>query len=520
MVGEPSLARTSRACSWAAWLAALLTLLPVSCAGGAAAPRASHPVAAVAARPTDAAAPSCSRGTARLLASMGEPVQIDAWVTKGTAELDRFVNELERVLSGLQASGRGMLVYRVTVASTPEAQRAAKDAGLRETALGASSGYLGVAVRYGKEQWVLASLRPADRDRLAMTMVLAIRELALRVHRRTKRIGVIHGNGGIRLDEPLTAQDRSHESPTFKRILELAYPFYQLVEVDSKRGPVAIDDRLAGVIVTQPGQAFDDAQLAALDEFLMLGEKSLFIVSGAVNLRAGDAQMNARLDTHRLDELLAKYGVELKRDAVFDPSGSVTIAVDKPAPAQSVRPSWILHARKDGGLDTTFGPFVWVEQLVFPFPSTLVAHPDRQPRASLRVVARSTEQASGDTSREQAMKLSPEAPSTGPHAARAIAIAVEGEIQSAYTPGRRARGRLLVVSSPQFLSNPFARAWNQRSDPKKMSPPAGADDRLRTLAHPYGSKYMNDTITALKGILDWMSADADLDACMFQSHRH
>jgi len=134
----------------------------------------------------------------------------------------------------------------------------------------------------------------------------------------------------------------------------------------------------------------------------------------------------------------------------------------------------------------------------------------------VRVVARTTGKTAGDSTPAQTMKLSPDLAPRGPYASRAIAVAVEGELGSAFAPARRAPGRVLVVSSSQFLTNPFARLG------APAEPAAGAKSKnptpdARLLAQPYAQRYIPDTIVAFKLTLDWMSTDPDLVACMLES---
>jgi hypothetical protein len=183
--------------------------------------------------------------------SLRQPIEIEAWVTRGTPELDELARALQAVLSELHAAGGGKLVYRITEANTVEARRAAKDAGLEELRLSESAptkGYSGLAFRYGGEHDSIPVIDPGARMELLPFWVIGkIRELAARVDGKTLRFGVVSGKSEIRLDAPdLVARQSGHAGPTIKGVVEQAMPFYALVHVDLKGRDRGIDESRGG----------------------------------------------------------------------------------------------------------------------------------------------------------------------------------------------------------------------------------------------------------------------------------
>ncbi len=78
-----------------------------------------------------------------------------------------------------------------------------------------------------------------------------------------------------------------------KGIIEQALPFYKFEDVDLQNGDAEINKELVGLIITQPGKDFTEKELRRIDQFLMLGNKSVAIFASAVNLKANDATMKA-----------------------------------------------------------------------------------------------------------------------------------------------------------------------------------------------------------------------------------
>jgi hypothetical protein len=260
--------------------------------------------------------------------------------------------------------------------------------------------------------------------------------------------------------------------------------------------------------------------------------------------------MKAELNLHGLDKLLDGYGVEMKKDAVFDWARPAVVRIlTQGMPVMAGHPATVLaqyDSRAQGDqqfLDQSFAGFFRMEELVFPFPSTLVPHPDKQSKAKMKVLARTTPRATSATGDTVEMKptrgdLKPQ----GEYGVHALAVAIEpaccdgttecgesdpckqGIIQSAFAgkPGdgieapaeSKGKSRLLVVASSQFLANPYARAGNAPPMPPQMMMMGnmGGDEELLMISQPYAQQYLTETILAFKNTLDWMGGDSDLIA--------
>jgi ABC-type uncharacterized transport system involved in gliding motility auxiliary subunit len=312
--------------------------------------------------------------------------------------------------------------------------------------------------------------------------------------------------------------------------LEQAFPFYKIEDLDLKGGASAIDKDLAGIIITQAQKDYDEKELRRIDEFLMLGGKSLAVFASAVNLKPNDASLSASLNTHGIDKLLDGYGIHMNKDAVFDNGAQFRVQVM----TQSGQAVWLRHpgiahvindSRMDENeklLDPSFAGFFRLDEVIFPFPSSLELKRDKQPAdVQLKVVARSTPDSKVDKSETVDMKLRNEWATKGKPEQRILAAYADGKLKSAFagspmegvSPKERAEqpSRVLVISSSLFLTNPFAYAGNgpDLGGQFAMFGAVGGDPKLLALAQPY-TKYLTNTILAFKNTLDWMSGDADL----------
>ena len=482
-----------------------------------------------------------SQGSARLVSSLKSPIHLDAYVTKGLPKLDAFVRDLTDLLKLYQRQGGSKFEYSIIEAKSEEQREAAKEAGLKDMAFGEGSetgedqasiaqGYMGLVFKYGSEKETIPVVSPDRADGLEFWISNKIREIRDKADNLSRKIGVITGKDEIKLtDTNLIPSQGQQRGPSIKGIIDQAFPFYKIEDVDLKDGNTEISKDLDGIIITQPGKDYSDKELRRIDQFLMLGDKSLVVFASAVNLKAGDASMKATLSTHGLEKLLAGYGVEMKKDALLDWQRSMRLPVmTQMGGATWIRAPGIVQAQHDPRydddhqvLDDGFAGFFRVDEVSFPFPSTLIPHPDKQPEAKLKVVARTTNAAWAETSDTVDLKISPSWKAKPPLDQRAIAISVEGTLKPALGSGddvevlsaSKTKSRVLVISSAGFLTNPFARSGSgqEMGGQFAMMGPVGGDEQLQMIAQAY-AKYLTGTIISFKNTLDWMSGDSDLIA--------
>ncbi len=485
-----------------------------------------------------------SKGSARLVREgLKQDLQVDIYVTRGLPKHEAFIQDLSDLMGEYETASGGKLHYSIIEPKTDEQKTAAKEAGLQEAAFGEGSetgrdqatisrGFMGMALKYGSEKEAIPILSPDSSQGLEFWITNKIRELRDRADNITTKVGVITGKDEIKLtDTNLVAAQGGRGGPSMKGILDQALPFYKIEDVDLQNGDAEINKELAGIIITQPAKDYTEKELRRIDQFLMEGNKSLVVIAGAVNLKASDASMKAELNTHGLEKLLDGYGVEMKKEAILDWGQTMRV----PVPTQSGNVVWILfhgvvQLQHNSGLDeneqmldSSFAGFFRIDELSFPFPSTLVPHPDKQPAAQLKVIARSSPNTSVDSGDTIDMKYSNDMKPKGDFGQRAMAISVEGKLKSAFTGDNQGieapaeskdKSRILVVSAAQFLANPFARAGNAPPMPPQMAMMGGmgGDEELLSISMPYAQKYLTATILAFKNTLDWMGGDSDLIA--------
>ena len=486
-----------------------------------------------------------STGSSRLVNSLKEPIHVDVYVKTGLAQLDAFVRDLTDLLKEYERTSGGKFEYTIIEPDTDELREQAKEAGLQEQPFGEASatgddrasitqGYMGIVFKYGSEKGVIPALHPARGEGLEFFITNKIREIRDKNDNIKHKIGVVSGKDELKLtDKNLVPRQGQQGSPSLQDIIVQNFPFYEIQDVDLSGGENAIDTSFAGLIITQPGQDYTEKELRRIDEFLMVGNKSLVVIASAVNIKPADATMNAELNLHGLDKLLSGYGIEMKKNAVFDHGAQFRI----PVMTQMGGMAWIRHpgiahvvndprfGDEEKLLDTGFPAFFRMDELMFPFPSSLTLLRDKQPAdVVLKAVARTTPATSLIEGETADLGLKDRFEPKPPFEQRIIAATAEGKLKSAFAgrPGEgidapgvaKGSSRVLAISSSQFITNPFAYAGNGPEMTGQMAQFAGmgGNQELQMIAQPYAQKYLTPTILSLKNTLDWMSGDADLIA--------
>lgn len=487
---------------------------------------------------------SLSKGSARLVAEgLTKNLDITLYVTRGLPKHEAFIADLTDLMNEYERAGNGKVHYTIVEPKTDEERAKAKEDGLQEAAFGEGSktgkdqaliskGFMGISFKYGSEKEAIPIMSPDQSQGLEFWITNKIREIRDRADNRSQKIGILTGKDEIKLsDSNLISGGGRGGGPNIKGILTQAFPFYKFEDVDLQGGEAEINKELVGLVITQPGKDFTEKELRRIDQFLMAGNKSVAIFASAVNLKASDAAMKAELNLRGLDKLIEGYGVEMKKDALFDWGRPSLVRVMTQGMPAVVLHRGIVDAQYDQRadqdsllLDTSFPGFFRLEEIAFPFASTLVPHPEKQPGASVKVVARTSPRTSAVTTDSVDMRPRPDMKPQGEYGQRAIAVAVEGKLKSAFA-GKSGDGieapaeskdksRVLVISSSQFLANPYARSGNPPPMPPQlaMMGPMGGDEQLMMVAQGYAQQYLTGTILAFKNTLDWMGGDSDLIA--------
>ena len=505
-----------------------------------------------------------SLGSKRIVCEkLTQDLNVDVYVTRGLAKTDLFIQDLTDLLKEYESasykradgskSPPSKFHFTIVEPKTEAEKEAAKKEGLTEQLLDERSetsdqatlttGFMGFVLKYGNEKEVIGFWPPDSTQGLEFFLSNKIMELRSRADKIETKFGLITGHDELKITDNVLAP--GGQPFNLKQIFDEYFPFYKFEDVDLQNGDAEIDKELVGIIITQPQKDFTEKELRRIDEFLMTGNKAAAFFVSAVNLKANDKDMKASLNTHGLEKLLDGYGIEMKREAALD-FGS---AFRQAALTQLGQQVWLLNPgvavltadddleENERLFDPAFPTFFRMREVALPFPSPLVPHPDKQPKATIKVVARTSPRTSVDASDNIIMRHSNEWRETAPQEQRIVGLTVgcpekdekqdcaNGSLASAFAgkgdnmgiaaPAETPPGspsRVLVISSSQFLANPFARSGNPPPMPPQLQMMGGqqGDRELMVFAQEYQRGLFRPMIFGFKGTLDFLSNDPDL----------
>lgn len=472
-----------------------------------------------------------SQGSGRLVSGLKEPILFDVYVTRGLAKLEVFVDDLVSLLQEYERAGGGKFQFTVIEAKTEDLRKQAQEAGLQPMAFAAQAetgddqaaiaqGYMGIVIKYASEKDTIP-LMPGQSMGLEFMITNKIQEIRNKAESIKLKVGVVTGKDELKLTDTNLVPRRGQGGVNVQQVLQQNFPFYEFVNVELKEGE-AIDKELRGLIVTQPQKDYTDAELQAIDNFLMLGGKSVAVFASAVNIKPNDAAMKAELNTHNLEKLVSGYGINIKKDALLDYGAQFQTPVITQGGIQAVRHPPIAHVvddpRFEGDkqtLDTSFAAFFRMPEIAFPYPSALELLRDKQPAdVVLKAVARTTPNTTEltDASLDLNVRVKGWQPKP-PAEQHVIAAYAEGKLKSAFGESVAPdTSRVLVISSSQYLTNPFAYSGNgpELGQEFAMFGAVGGDQTLLTIAGPYAQRYLSNMILSVKNTLDWITGDSDL----------
>jgi ABC-type uncharacterized transport system involved in gliding motility auxiliary subunit len=456
--------------------------------------------------------PACDAAQ-RIVASVREPLHIEAYVTTGTPERDAFAAQLGELLGRYQRESGGKISVETLDPSDASVRERAVKHGIAvatEEHEGERPLISGLLLRYGANEDSIKQLLPSSGRTLELVVARRIRELVERTHDTKLQLGVLFGHGEIGLTE---ANLIPNSGTMLVGILKQYFPQLEPVGVDLAKGP--IDPSLPALLVTQPARPLSEAELRQIDAFVMQG-KTLVVAASAVNIAAGDATMNATITGHGLEKLLAGYGIEQRPDVVVDFARSFQVSVMGSSGLSQLRIPALVDVRSgerpNESLDGSFLGFSGLESVAFPFASSLVLHQDAQPGARFRVLARSSARAQRMTGATVDLAVARHWTVKGELAQQTLAASVEGPLKSAFGTDRaRKPARVLVLSSSQIFANPLTRAGAPPPTVHKTMLPVSGDEMLQQLAMPYAQNVLTNTILLAKQtLLDWAVHEDDL----------
>lgn len=363
--------------------------------------------------------------TRNVIASLKNPITIKVFFSQEVpVELVGVRQDVADLVAEYQRLGRGKVMVEFSdPGQDPDAIREAAQLGVPEVEfntrgvkkLEISRGYAGLAVRYLKNAAPIPIIDATTN--LEYDLTLAIRRLT---RERPPRLGVATAHGEL-LD------------PEIRQILSDEYEVVDATLGAGKVEPAGLD----GLLVAGPTQPFTDADLFALDQYVMGGGALIALVDGVT---IDEQTSSASANPGHLNRMLAAYGVTVNANIVADPLTAeiLPFSTNNNRVVRIPYPAWprFVHTTRTAwsGLDTRHPITARLGSILLPWPSSLDIK-TTDPAVNVAMLAQSSPQAVTFAAQQQPVFLAPQAldPATGANKGpQAVVVLVQGKLKSAF----------------------------------------------------------------------------------------
>lgn len=249
---------------------------------------------------------SLSQGSRDAVSRLDEQLTVTAYFT---SDLPAPFNATERyvrdILSEYQAASGGRMVVRFVSPNTDEEREEANHAGVQmvqhqhieNDAVSVVEGYRGIVFEYLGNHQAIPVIQP-DTEGLEYSITMAIKQLT----GDELNIGVLSGHEGPQLTKGLA---------TWQRML----PTYHITEVSAAS---EIDEDLRALIIVDPHNEIPESELRNIDTFVMHGG-SLGVFGGSMQVDLqGGPDLSAEATHSGLNDLLGHWGITMGENIVAD----------------------------------------------------------------------------------------------------------------------------------------------------------------------------------------------------------
>ncbi|MFO0686972.1 MAG: Gldg family protein [Sandaracinus sp.] len=423
---------------------------------------------------------SLSPASRNVVSNLDETLTITAYFTSDLpAPFNATEQYVRNLLAEYQAAApSGRVAIRFVSPDTDEEREEADHAGvhpvqhqhIENDAVSVVEGYRGLVFEYLGNHQALPVIQP-DTEGLEYSITVAIMQLT----GEELEIGVLSGHEGPQLTKGLS---------TWQRML----PTYHVTEVSATS---AIDEDLRALIIVDPQTELTEDELHNIDAFVMSGHGlGIFGGSMEVDLQAGP-DLTATPTHSGLNGLLGHWGITLGENIVADAQcGRVPMRTPYGIQIPVLYPPAPIVTFTD---DEREHPVLFHLQQTPLFFASAIETTDAFRNAGGSVLMRSSEENSwlleGSSVslriREPAEWRSTMGGESGPFP---LAVALDGEIPSAYTEGTHAPEgtHVLVVGTSTVIRDEFLPQEGQMSDADLAGAMAFALNAVDWLAQDHG----------------------------------
>jgi ABC-type uncharacterized transport system involved in gliding motility auxiliary subunit len=294
------------------------------------------------------------------------------------------------------------------------------------------NGYLGVAVSFGDKVEIVPAIR-RDTSDLEYQITTAIKKV---VADKIATIGYLTSQG--------SADPDSETRTAFQGLSEI----YSIEKVELSEESPSISPVVDTLVILNPREQFNEAQLEAINSFLKRGG-ALFLAINGVNIENG---LMASKNSTGLETLLEKYGLKVNQDLVADVRAGVASFTQGFFTFSSNYAYWPKLTNEAFNKDN--GAVSSLENVLLPWASSVEIDESKLGADSYKYLAFTTDRAWRVTDNFDVTPDNANKPQ-GTVGAYNLMVSVNGEISDPYASEESMPVKIVVVGDADFIQDGF-----------------------------------------------------------------
>ncbi len=436
---------------------------------------------------------SVSASTKQVFSSLDAPVLLETYVSRQVSgEIASGLEPILSILHEMERVAKGKIHLRIYEPDTQELRQKAEERGIRGLPIAQQKdieasvrlGYFGIYLQKGDDSVVIPLI---DRNWF-------VGDVEYRILREIKRFGkakedsniaFLQAPGTVEIKAWTTQADQNKDNLYgFKSTLERELGKTQEIKLDAPV-PSSVKSLL---IIGLP--RLEEKEIYYLDQFLMRGANLICMLRGfqfemrppdprlaQLGLAGGSSSLGAssieEAELNGLNAWLSKYGITLKGEIILEPRQAMPVwDFNGRFPLQIPYPAWAIYARGTGNIIGKEPALAPVEQLVFPWFSSIDVKEALQANASFETLVQSSQEAialaSANLGYQEVQSLARSTAQRLGYRAK-LAVMAKGKFQTAYPQAKVPQGidkalhlekqtaestsHIVVISTPYMLAD-------------------------------------------------------------------
>lgn len=303
-----------------------------------------------------------SKATTQTLANLDDIVRIDVYMSSNLpAYFLNLKQSLKDTLSEYSYTSKGKIkVNFLEPDKNKDTAAQALSLGIPELEFSnvvsdkyeVTRGFLGLSILYEDKKEVIPALQSVSNLEYELTSTI------LKATQKSRPvIGLTSGHGEI-------FESQNPNTPSLiNQVLgnQFVVENYNMASASSDPVP----DQFSALIIDGPTKPFDEKNQQVLDQFITRGKPILFFLDGI----AVDSNLQANIASHNLFDFLQKYGVNLQKNLILDPSSSMANFSSGVAQFFTQYPYWVKIL--PDGISQTNPASYGIQGLVLPWVSSV-----------------------------------------------------------------------------------------------------------------------------------------------------